>query len=131
MTWRNYQIAVEGFPPFVAGAVSRGRAMADAFSRYREPYPDITFREFLKRTRVTACAAPTIDGYAYVRRNYGLNVRLGQRVRLKGEGAISGREGEVVYPGESTAHVVVLLDGEQHPSCVHPHSVDLLAEVSA
>lgn len=126
MAWRNYEISVDGFPPFVRGAVSRGRALADALSGFREPYPDTTFGEFLRKARVRLCAPPPDDGYDYVRDTYGVPVQLDQRVRLVNEGRLSGREGSVVYPGSGRNYVHVLLDGEARPSIVHPLSIEIV-----
>ena len=122
--FRHFSVNVAGFEPFTLGALSRGKALAEAFSRFSEAYPDVTFREFLVKARVISCDAPAADGYDYVRRNYGVDVQLGQRVRLKDEGAASGREGEVVYPGTSTAHIHILLDGELRTSRVHPLNIE-------
>lgn len=89
----------------------------------------IKFTEFLKwycpRPRLRA-TAPEQDGYAYVRRVYGLSPHIGQRARLKNEGDWTGKEGVVLYPGTSSAHVHILLDGQKHASICHPHSVELL-----
>lgn len=124
MTWRTFEISVEGFDPFTLAAPSRSKARYEAWQRYREPYPDITFGEFARRCRVRGCDVPARDGYDYVRRNYGVDVRPGVRVRLQNEGPrFNGREESVIYPGQSTAHVHLVLDGEKHVSRVHPLNV--------
>lgn len=122
--FRLFLIEVEGFEAHVTTAPTAGKARWDAFSRLREAYQDVTFREFLAKSRVTPHHVPADDGYDYVRRNYGVDVRVGQRVRLVNEGSSSGLEGEVLYPGPSTAHVRVALDGRDHASLVHPLSVE-------
>ena len=133
MTWRTYRIHVDGYDPFTTSAKSASAAKYDAWGRFREPYPDVTFLEFLKRTRATSCPPPEppLDGYDYVRRNYDLDVRIGDRVELQDEGSSSGKQGRVIYPGPSTAHVHVILDGEAHSSRVHPFSIRKLDAVKA
>lgn len=125
MTWRTFEISVAGFDPFTLSAASRSKARYDAWQRFREPYPDVTFGEFVSRCRVRGCTVPQPDGYDYVRRNYGVDVRPGQRVRLKNEGpTFNGREGLVIYPGRSTAMIHLVLDGASNSTIVHPLDVE-------
>lgn len=88
-----------------------------------------SFKEFLGHCRsVRQEVAPSNEGYAYIERYYGKVFRIGDRVRLnKGEGSSAGLEGEVVYPGRSTAHVKVVIDGRDHAVSVHPHGVDVIS----
>jgi hypothetical protein len=128
--WRCYEVTVEGFPSFVLPAPSRSKAMAESWRRYNDG-PDISFRDFLKVARARLVPTPRDDGYEYVRRVYGVNPRIGQRVRLQHEGPSSGLEGVVVYPGPSTAYVKVVLDGRDFPVNVHPDNVELLERADA
>lgn len=99
------------------------------YALFLENDMSITFDEFLKwykprpRRRSTS---PQPDGYDYVRRTYKLDPRIGQRARLKDEGTMTGMEGTVLYPGTSSAHVHIILDGMREPSICHPYSVELL-----
>lgn len=127
MTWRTFEIRVEGFDPFVLTAPTRSKARYEAWQRFSEPYPDVTFGQFARKCRVVACAAPPNDGYDYVRRTYGVSPRLGQRARLINEGSSSGMEGQIVYPGRSTASVHMVMDGRSFTTRVHPLNVELLA----
>lgn len=123
MAWRTYEITVDGFPPFPMSAPTRSKARAEAYSRFSEPYPDVTFGDFVKACRVRVCAVPTNDGYDYVRRCYGVDPKIGQRVWLINEGPSTGQSGEVVYPGQSTASVHVVIDGRDFPVRVHPSNI--------
>lgn len=127
MNWRTFSIEVPGFDAFTLSAPTRSKARYEAFQRFRDPYPDVSFGEFTRKCRVSSCPAPEDDGYDYVRRNYGVSPRIGQRARLIHEGASSGKEGQVIYPGRSTASVIMVLDGQSYPVCVHPLNVELLA----
>lgn len=125
--WRCYLITAKGYDPFVQAAPTRGKALSESWGRYKEVNPDASYREFLGRVSARVTPTPRPDGYDYVRRNYDVDVAVGGRVRLKDEGRLTGREGEVVYPGVSTAHVHVVLDGEAEVCRVHPQSVEVLA----
>ena len=126
MGWRTYEITVAGFPPFALSAASCSKAMASAFSSYLNYDDRAKFGDFLKLARVRACPVPEADGYDYVRRAYGVDPTVGQRVRLKNEGPATGEEGVVIYPGQHTAHVRVVIDGRDFPVSVHPNNVELL-----
>ena len=121
-----YAVTVEGFSePVTISAATASKARAEAWRRFNDAF-ECSFRDFLSISRVQKVSAPTDDGYGYVRRHYGLDVKIGQRVRLKNEGRMSGTEGEVIYPGTSTAHVHVQLDGRPDVSHVHPSSIEIL-----
>lgn len=127
MTWRTFEIQVEGFPPFIRSASSRSKARYDAWQDFREPYPDVSFGDFARKCRVRGCANPADDGYGYVRRSYGVDPAIGQRGRLINEGRSSGKEGVIVYPGRSTASILMVIDGQTCPVRVHPLNVELLS----
>lgn len=69
---------------------------------------------------------PADDHYGPVRRQYGVNPKVGQRARLQHEGKRSGKEGTVMLPRHDMCHVLVLIDGEPEPLRVHPANVVLL-----
>ncbi len=113
-------------------ARSRGQAIYQRLQAFRDAYQDCTWIEF--KAMVTcrmAALPPANDGYDYVRRNYGVNPRIGQRARLINEGADNGKEGVVAYPGRSTAHVHIIFDDLEFALHAHPHSVKLLGERNA
>lgn len=122
----TYEVSVQGFPPVTYSALSPAKARTEAWRSFTSAY-DCTFKDFLRISRVRTCAAPHADGYDYVRRNYGVDVKIGDRVRLINEGSSSGLEGEVAYPGQSTAHVHVLIDGRDYITTVHPESIEKIA----
>lgn len=128
--WRTWSVKFGDYEPSVVAAPSRAAARYSSFLNVSDAI-SITFGEFVRRTTVRPCPTPGEDGYAYVRSTYGVEVRPGYRVELCREGAgLDGRQGEVVYPGCSTAHVHVILDGERYISRVHPRSIKVLAAVA-
>lgn len=123
--WRTYSIQVDGFPSYVMSAPSRAKARIESFQSYRECRHGVRFRDFIKLCRVVVCDPPADDGYDYVRRNYGVDPKIGQWVTLKNEGPSSGKGGVVTYPGLSTASVHVAMDGDDFTVRVHPMNVVL------
>jgi hypothetical protein len=114
----------------VWSSLHHGRSPSAAvYDAFLDTDLNCTFGDYLKaykpRARL-AGAYPAPDGYDYVRRAYGVDPRIGQRVRLCNEASLSGKEGVVLYPGTSSAYVHVLLDGEKSASHVHPSNVTLL-----
>lgn len=127
--YRLFEVEVAGFPPATYSALSRSKALYQCYLRFSEPWP-CSFREFLAKTKCRATTMPADDGYGYVRRTYGVDPRIGQRCRLKNEGPSTGLEGEVVYPGKSTAHVHVVIDGRDFAVNVHPMNIELLGNAA-
>ncbi len=124
-TWRTFKVEVDGHDPFITSAPSRAKARLGSFDNYRELWPATRFGEFMRICRITVCPVPANDGYDYVRRNYGVDPKVGQRAALVNEGPSSGKAGVVIYPGLSTASVHIVLDGDDHPVRVHPMNVAL------
>lgn len=125
---RTYRVEIAmhaGLAAHVYSAKSPSAARAAAWRDFTSAY-NCTFKDFLRISRVKGCAVPKDDGYDYVRRNYDVNPKIGGRVRLANEGPSTGLEGEVVYPGISTAHVHVRIDGRDHTSIVHPFSIQII-----
>lgn len=125
MSWKTFKIELDGHDAFVATAASRAKARVEAFHSYREHHQAETFGAFVRRVRITVCETPANDGYDYVRRNYGVDPKVGQRVTLINEGRSSGQSGFVIYPGRSTASVHVVIDGRDFAVRVHPSNVEL------
>lgn len=109
-------------------APTPAKARAEAWRRFSEPYPDVTFKVFLRLCRsVRLNTQPSSAGYEAVERQYGKRFRVGDRVRLnEGEGRFAGKEGTLVYPGPSTCYAHVVLDGAEHPVVVHPYGCDVI-----
>lgn len=108
-TWRTYAVSLFNRPAVTIAARSRSAARWEAISRAREVW-DFDVRDALRSARVTPCGAPEVDGYDYVRRAYGVPVRLGAQVRDLTPG---GRAdvGAVVYPNKtSTAYIYAAPD---------------------
>lgn len=103
-------------------------ARSRAEARYRaflDADLDMPFRDYQRACRVRLYRGELADdGYGYVRRAYGVDPRIGQRITLTGEGKDwEGREGEIVYPYASRHYVHVIFDTLRHPVVVHPQSV--------
>lgn len=70
-------------------------------------------------TRVGLPRTPPLP-YAYVRRTYGVNPGIGQRVRH----TETGRWGTIAKPNGDTQYVRVNFDGDKHIMNSHPTSLD-------
>lgn len=125
--WRTYAVKVRGFPANTLSARSRSAAVYDSFLSYRDAW-SCSFGEFLRMVEsARLCDVPANDGYDYIRRNYGVDVKPGDRVGFQGEGRLNKLLASVVYPGPSTAHVRVIVDGDKYVVTVHPSSIVVLA----
>ena len=126
MTLQLYEVTVPGYGSAHFYAESPAAAKAAAY--HNDAFSHLTFCDFLKlEPSARLSAVPTPDGYDYVRRRYELDIRVGDRVRIKNEGPRwNGREGVVLYPGPHTAHVRALMDEAGYPSWIHPRSIDVM-----
>lgn len=122
MAFPIYEVTVAGFPPIEYSAATPAKARAMAWGDYTHAY-ECTFKDFLKISTVRRCGVPEDDGYGYVRSAYGVDVAIGDRVTIVNEGSMSGRVGEVIYPGRRTAYVRLVLDGSDEPVNVHPMNI--------
>ena len=120
---KTYEVTVSGFPPVTYSARNPSHARANAWRDYTSAY-NCPFKDFLRISSVRRCAVPEDDGYAYVRRAYGVKLAIGQRVRLKNEWKMTGKCGTILYPGKHSAHVAILLDGNTIPLLVHPNNFE-------
>lgn len=122
-SWRTYEVTVPGYGTEMVAAKSAAGAR---YRAYLDAFDGLTFAEFLRLgvtvRLVRGAIGPGRDGYAYIRRTYGVDVRIGDTVRLRNEGGASGALCPVIYPGSSTAHVHVIFDGQ--PVIVHPLHVE-------
>ncbi|WP_158811224.1 hypothetical protein [Beijerinckia sp. L45] len=121
--WSLFEITVRGRDPFTLSAPTRSKARAEAWRRYADAW-NIPFRDFLLLVSVRRAGALADDGYDYVRRTYGVEVAIGDRIALTNEGASSGKTGTVVYPGASTRYLSVVFDGTDFPANVYPKSFE-------
>lgn len=124
--WPLFEVTVHLYGTSVIAARSRSAAVYARFLDYTDAF-DCTFRDFLRvvSARRAGPTHPVGDPYAYVRWNYGVDLRHGTRVTLTGEGsALEGRAGTIIHPGrDHTAYAHVVLDGDNHSITVHPYSV--------
>lgn len=109
---------------------TRSAAIYDAFLDMDSSNSFAEFLKWYKPSAVLAAQYPQPDGYDYIRRAYGVDPRVGQRCALRNEHDWTGKEGVVLYPGTSTAHVHVLVDGQKHHSIVHPANVVMLDQAA-
>ena len=113
---RTYELTMDGKPLSPVSATSRSAARYAAFAG-ADWFPD-SFMDFCRgidSIRVVSPPRPAV--YDYIRRRYGLSVRVGQHVETP-KGA-----GTVACPAGDSAHVYVVLDGETHPQPWHPGDV--------
>lgn len=125
---RIYEVAVPGYGAAWISAKSSAAARYKAFDC--DAFGLMSFKDFLK-LGVTArllsyTPGPGEDGYDYVRQEYGVDVRIGQVVRLKRSG---GQTGQVVYPGATSAYVRVAL-GDRTVN-VHPSEVEIIPDTAS
>lgn len=106
--WRLFDVFVSGYGAEIITAPSRGKALANS---WRSPaFDGMPFSNFLRIARATVRRdTPIPDGYDYIRRVYDLSPTVGQRCRC------GKKDGTVLYPGTSTAHVRIILDGDDWP----------------
>ena len=105
--------------------VTPAKARYDAYLSFTDTY-EWSFKDFLKASTIRRVDIPASSGYEYVKRAYGVDARTGRRVRLRNEGSHSGTEGVIVYPGNSTAHIHLIPDGEIYTVHVHPDNIEFL-----
>lgn len=123
--WRTYAVSLFNRPAVTIAARSRSAARWEAISQTRDCW-DFDVRDALRSARVTPCDGPEVDGYDYVRRAYGVPVRLGAQVRDLTPG---GRAdvGSVVYPNKtSTAYIHAAFPGCRDALIFHPNEVEFL-----
>lgn len=115
--WSNGERVVS-----TVSARSRGAARMDVWRG--DVYSSLPFPEFRRISSVRVRSGRLeVDGYEYVRRTYGVEVRTGQRVTVRDCGAFDGKLGTVTYPGSTASRVHVLFDHLRHDVQVHPADV--------
>jgi hypothetical protein len=123
--WGCFQVEVAGYGAEIYAAPSASKAKYEAY--LCDAFNHLKFGQFLRIARARRCTPPQDDGYSYIRRAYGVSPAIGQRCRLRNEGKDwEGKEGFVIYPGRSTAHVHIIMDGMKNKIFVHPLNVELL-----
>ena len=121
---------VNGYGSEVYTAPTASKALYEAYLSHE--FSRFGFGQFMRIARARRCDAPSVDGYDYIRRAYGVSPTVGQRCRLRNEGKDwEGKEGTVLYPGRSTAHVRIIMDDMKNPIIVHPLNVELMPSASA
>ena len=119
-----YDVTIPGYGTSALYGKSAGNAKANAWRC--DSFGHMNFMDFLKLgvSAKLRKEPPKPDGYDYIRRAYGVDVRIGQKVSLRNESASwNGKIGEVMYPGRSTASVHVMMDGYDRPIIVHPSNI--------
>lgn len=127
--WPLFEVTFDGRSNTVA-ARSRGAARYLSFLSISDVWADLTFGRWVALISICKVAGlpPGCDPYAYVRRNYGRDLRHGTRVAIRNEGPdLEGKTGTVIHPGrDSTAYAHVVVDGTERAIIVHPYSVEVL-----
>ncbi|UYW33670.1 hypothetical protein [Methylorubrum extorquens] len=132
--WRLYDVTVPSrwsdgvFHTETVSAPTPSAARYRRFLDASDAWPDLTFGRFVGMVKVrVASAAPSADAYDHIRRFYGLDVKHGDRVEIRREGAgYDGKQGHVVHPSGHAHYVHVVLDGTTHRDLFHPDSVRIL-----
>lgn len=115
---KHFEVEAGGYPPHSVTALTASKARMQVFRIHQDAF-GCTFREFLAhRVKVRRAADAPLEPhvYSYIRRCYGLDVRVGQRVLA------DGKPGEVALPGNGP-YVYVLRDGEGQVFPYHPNEV--------
>lgn len=127
--WRRYAVTVRVSDTVAyTETVSAPTPAAARYQRFLEvsdAWNELTFGRFLTMASVRLLAEPPDPrAYDHIRRFYGLDVKHGDRVEIRGECAsVNGRQGHVVHPNGHAHYVHVVLDGENHSGLYHPNSV--------
>lgn len=105
---RTYAVSVQGFPPALYSARSPGKALARAYRDYAGMAEDITFGNFMRKTRVRREADPP---------------GVGERIMVAGRPAT-----RVIGQGQ---YVAFMRDDSDTVLCSHPLDVSPMpAEVA-
>ena len=118
--WKLWRVHVPGFDPGLYTGLDADSVLRSAYNFSLVADNSRTLDEFREVARVIPFEEyPNPDGYEYIRKHYGLDVRIGQLV-----GTRDGRSGFVTYPGASSAYVLVgAVDGSEWPMRFHPGDV--------
>lgn len=108
-----------------ASGTTAAKARYDRFLTVGDCFED--FREYLRHILHTRKAPPPPDAYSHIAQTYGRSFRVGNRVEICGSEASPVRYGTVACPGSARHYVHVVLDGQDHRSLFHPHSVEVIA----
>jgi len=122
---RLFEVTVRSGSECYSRPVSARSAAAAKYRAYLDADLDVPFGEYQRRCSVRLHRGELADdGYDYVRRYYGKDVRIGMRIKVVDEGpGATDREGEVAYPHTHRHYVHVALDGSMDTVMVHPGSV--------
>jgi hypothetical protein len=123
--WKLWEVSVQGYPPFVFSAASRGKALAKSYSDYTATVGHMGFKEFLRIASARRYPFTLPNHYDVIKRQYGISdIHPGQRVELVNEGPSTGERGTVQYASRPACHFHVVLDqNPDHYVIVHPMNV--------
>lgn len=119
---RVWSVTVEGYGSANFNAVSRGKAMAEAWRS--SAFDGWSFKEFIQRARCKLAPSLADDGYGPLRQSYPDCCIPKPGTRISAEGLT----GTVLPAVEPTSYVIFQVDGREDFSCVHPASVATLTQ---
>lgn len=101
-------------------------ARYQAWLDFSDVFSGVKFREFLSISEVRVSAEPLrSDGYEYIRKAYGVDPRVGQRVEF-GRPGEEPKRGTILYPSAtSSAYLIIGLDGKRGRYPFHPREPGL------
>ena len=118
MEMKYWQVTVEGFPPVVFPALTRGRAMSEAYRQVTHVYDDLDYRRFLKMANARKTEMPAFDPYEDIAAYYNVKVRPGDKVVAEGTPAT------VYHPCKPCGAYVHCFDGAGCTFIVHPMGIE-------
>jgi hypothetical protein len=124
-TWKLYSVSVSGFGREIIHALSKQAAVREA--RQCEAFRAMTMTQFSQIATVYRITEPLADdGYEYIRKQFGIEVRIHRRCWVKDTRSPHyGKIGNVLYAGRSTSRVRVAFEGQDKPLNFHPLEIGM------
>ena len=124
-TWKLYSVSIPGFGREIVHALSKQAALREA--RNCEAFCSMTLTQFRQIAIAYLIREPLAeDGYEYIRRQYGVEVRVHRRCWVKDtKSPHYGKIGSVLYAGRSANRVRIVVEGNDNPLHFHPTEIGM------